>query len=92
MEKERSIAEDVRIVEVTTSGPTQPRIDTVMIKASNKAHRKLIVTAYELAMTPTMPLEHFIVLVNVQKQNGVRLIKGENERTLNLHIIQAISL
>ena len=48
----------------------------MITKVSHDPHRKLVVTAYELAITPTMPLRHFSVLMNVQRQNGVRVIEG----------------
>ena len=76
LEKERSLDEDKRTVEDIAQGPSQPRIDHMITKVSHDAHRKLLVTAYELAITPTMPLRHFSVLVNVQRQNGVQVIEG----------------
>ena len=47
--------------------------------AIESAHRKLMTTAYHLAMTPTMPLAHFEVLVKVQRTNGVKLIRGKHD-------------
>ena len=48
-------------------------------QATESAHMKLLKTAYHLAMTPTMPLSHFEVLVKVQKTNGVNLIQGNQD-------------
>ena len=39
---------------------------------------KMIKTAYELALNPTMPLKQFKVLVKCQRQNGVVLIEGRD--------------
>ena len=36
-------------------------------------------TAYELALTPSMPLKHFDVLIKCQRQNGVRMVKDKQD-------------
>ena len=43
------------------------------------SYRKLLNTAYELALNPSMPLSHFKVLVKCQRQNGVCLIDGKDD-------------
>ena len=48
-------------------------------------------TAYHLAMTPTMPLSHFEILVKVQRTNGVRLIQGKHDERSAKEYISAIA-
>ena len=55
----------------------QPRIDHVCDKNMRKGYIKLLCTAYTLAIEPTLPLSKFKTLFKVQRENGVRLIKGE---------------
>ena len=59
------------------AGPSQPRIDTIITKGSRDAHHTLLKTVYQLALTPTMPLTHFIVLVRVLREAKVQLISGK---------------
>ena len=44
---------------------------------SRDAYKKLIKTAYRLALNPTLPLKSFKVLVQAQRDCGVRLIEGK---------------
>ena len=37
---------------------------------------KMVMTAYELAVTPTVSLTQFKTFIKVQRQNGVVLVKG----------------
>ena len=76
MERERFLSKEERIVEDIGAGPSQPRVDSLMNKSSHDAHRQLLRTAYELAMTPTMPLCHLSVLVKCLQNAGVQVIKG----------------
>jgi hypothetical protein len=52
---------------------------------------KMIKTAYELAMNPTMPLKHFKVLVKCQHQNGVALIDGRDNNKAAREYIHCIA-
>lgn len=52
---------------------------------------KMIKTAYELAMNPTMPLKHFKVLVKCQRQNGVVLIDGRDNNKAAREYIHCIA-
>ena len=47
--------------------------------AAKAAHKKLLNTAYQLAMMPTRLLQHFEILIKVQKSNGVKLIQGKQD-------------
>ncbi len=60
-------------------GAHQTKITTSIDNAAREAYRKMFTTAYELAVTPTMPLQHFEVLIKCQRKNGVRLIKGKSD-------------
>ena len=55
---------------------TQKRIDVMTKSVATEAHKRMMKTAYELALHPNMPLANFEVLVKVQRMNGVRLIQG----------------
>ena len=48
----------------------------VLLKSTYDAYRKLITTTYQIALNPTMNLNHFSVIVDIQQENGVRLISG----------------
>ena len=63
----------------TSLGAHQAKITTSLENAAREAYRKMFTTAYELAVTPTMPLQHFEVLIKCQRKNGVRLIKGKSD-------------
>ena len=76
LQKERDLGENERTVQNIAAGPSQPRIDSLITKASGVAHRILVKTAYELALTPTMPLTHFAVIVKVLREAKVQLIDG----------------
>ena len=39
----------------------------------------MIITVYELALHPTMPLSHFKTLIKCQHMNGVHLIDGRDD-------------
>ncbi len=52
---------------------------------------KMIKTAYELAMNPTMPLKHFKVLVKCQRENGVVLIDGRDNNKAARECIHCIA-
>ena len=54
----------------------QAREDILAETTSTEAYRKLIRTAYELAMSPHLPLKTFELLVKCQRENGVKLIQG----------------
>ena len=62
-----------------------------MTASAREAFRKLLKTAYELALTPSMPLKHFEVLVKCQKQNGVKLIQGKQDGRTAKEFVHCIS-
>lgn len=72
-------------------GSSQPRVDHVQDAASREAYKKMIKTAYELALHPTMPLTHFKTLVKCQRMNGVRLIDGRDDVKACAQFIDCIS-
>ena len=59
--------------------------------ASHVAYKKMIITAYELALHPTMPLSHFKTLIKCQHMNGVRLIIGRDDVKACAQFINCIS-
>ncbi|XP_065675983.1 uncharacterized protein LOC136092176 [Hydra vulgaris] len=42
-----------------------------------EAYFKMIKTAYEMALKPSMPHSHFEVLIKCQRLNGVQLVEGK---------------
>ena len=68
-----------------------PRIDVALNQSTHEAYMKMIKTAYELAMNPTMPLKHFKVLVKCQRQNGVILIDGRDNNKAAREYIHCIA-
>ena len=59
-----------------SGGLHQTSVLSSINNSSHAAYKKLLNTAYKLAMTPSMPYEHFKVLVKCQRKNGVHLIQG----------------
>ena len=47
--------------------------------ASTEAYKKLMRTAYELALNPSLPLSAFKVMVKCQRENGVTVIDGKHD-------------
>ena len=68
-------SDSVHVASESQSRSSQPRIDSAMHTTATEAYRKLIKTAYMLAIDG-LPLTSFKTLVKVQKSNGVRLISG----------------
>ena len=73
----RKKSEDASLT--TTSLATQIKMTTPIDNAPREAHRKLFNKAYELAQTPTIPLQQFEELVKCQCKHGVHLIKRNRE-------------
>ena len=63
----------------SNSSVVQTSVVTSMKDSSRSAYVRMFRTAYELALTPSMPLKHFDVLIKCQRQNGVRLIKDKQD-------------
>ncbi len=65
----------------TPAGTSQPRADVLSMAQSSTrdAYLRLMNTAYELAINPTMSLNQFKTMVNVQRKNGVRFISGKKK-------------
>ena len=76
LEKEKNEENQLEIVK-STKGMRQQRVDTMHLKNAREAYTKLIKTAYEMALHPTMPLKQFKTFVKVMRLNGVQLVKGE---------------
>lgn len=90
VEQERNLPDNERTVGGDIGcGPSQPRVDTLIAKSSRDAHCILLKTAYELAMTPTIPLSHFAVLVKVLKNAKVQIIQGTYEIQSQVEISRA---
>ena len=69
----------------------QPRIDVALKQSTSEAYTKMMKTAYELAMNPTMPLKHFKILIKCQRQNGVVLIEGRDSNKAAREYVHCIS-
>ena len=68
----------------------QPRIDTAMDECSLEARRKLLNTAYLLAVDG-MSLSKFKTLIQIQKANGIQLIKGCDDSKAARELIKDIA-
>lgn len=64
------------ITEFETPGLSQLKIPTLAEKNSRDAYHKMMVTAYELALHPTVSLNTFQMFINVQRKNGLKFISG----------------
>ena len=53
--------EQMPMFSAATAASRQPKITSVLAKSSTAAYRKMISTAYEMAINPTMPMKHFKV-------------------------------
>ena len=71
--------------------PTQTNIRDVVIGSAEDAYMKLMRTAYEMALTPSMPHKHFEVLVKCQRENGVRLVDGRHNNKAGISLTIQIS-
>ena len=79
LELEISQPAEQRLSGVQNIQPQQKRIAAMLLDNSREAYTKLIRTAYELALNPTLAMKQFKTLVKVQWQNGVWLIEGHND-------------
>ena len=75
----------------STAGRQQPRIDDEFHRLGNEAYRKLLKTAYLLAVDG-LPLSSFSTMIKVQKSNGVRLISGKQDGKVAKELIHDIAL
>ena len=71
--------------------PKQPRINTALHTQAREAYRKLINTAYHLALGG-LPLTAFKAFVQCQKDNGVKLIHGTDSSNTAKTMIHEIAL
>ena len=55
----------------------QLRIETVNEKSNRECYRRMMVSAYELAINPTMSLNTFKVIINIQRRNKLKFISGK---------------
>jgi hypothetical protein len=60
----------------STSHGHQPKINTSLSQASRTAYGKLFKTAYKVA-TDGLPLKAYTSMVQLQKENGVKLLNGK---------------
>ena len=60
---------------VSQKRPLQQDVHQALSDSAKDSFAKLIKTAYAMAITPSMPHKHFSVLVNCQRENGVRLVE-----------------
>ena len=80
IEKGKPTTEPSRLsADILGAGPSQPRVNELQEKAIRDNYRKMIRTAYELALNPQFPLSSFKLLVKCQRMNGVRLIDGKDD-------------
>ena len=58
--------------------PIKPDIRASLKKSARDSFTKLMRTAYEMAITPSIAHKHFKVLVKCQHAKGVRLVQGKD--------------
>lgn len=75
----------------TTRRPVQPDIRQTLNESSRDSFLKLMRTAYEMVLTPSMPFKHFEVLVKCQRANGVRLVQGKDNSNAAREYVHYIS-
>ena len=77
---ESSKPAEERDVSITagSSRPIQLRVDSLTDSSVRTGYMRLMKTAYSMAMNPTMPFRCFGLLIDVQRQNGVKLISGKS--------------
>ncbi|KAK6191133.1 hypothetical protein SNE40_002874 [Patella caerulea] len=68
----------------------QPRIDATMKSSSVEAYSKLFNTAYNIVVHGK-PFIDFSYIVNIQKENGVQLLKGKQNNKLCAVMTQFIA-
>ena len=68
----------------------QPRIALTIDKNSSIVYEKMIRTAYNLALHPTLPLKTFKLLVKCQRENGVALVSGKDDHRAASEYMKAI--
>ncbi|XP_065655360.1 zinc finger protein 862-like [Hydra vulgaris] len=56
-----------------------------------EAYFKMIKTAYEMALKPSMPHSHFEVLIKCQRLNGVQLVEGKGHNRAARQFISCIA-
>ena len=59
--------------------------------STTEAYLKMMRTAYELALNPTMPLKHFKLLIKCQRENGVVLIEGKDNNKAAKEYVHVLS-
>lgn len=83
LEKDRMKPTEERAVAVRDSGALkQKRVDHMTNEASKLAYEKLVRTAYEMCLHPTIPVTQFKTFVKVLQINGVRLVTGMKSHIL----------
>ena len=65
--------------EILEAGPSQPSVNELQERVNRDNYRKMIRTAYELALNPQFPLSSFKLLVKCQRMNSIRLIGGKDD-------------
>ncbi|XP_065667917.1 uncharacterized protein LOC136088170 [Hydra vulgaris] len=70
--------------------PAQTSISSNIEKASHDAYQKLINTAYKLAVNPTISLNCFSVLVEIQKENSIPIVSGTSDGRAAKKFIRSI--
>ena len=73
---EREKPQEERVKNVCLTDLVQKKITTMTNNNTKNIYVKMVMTAYELAMTPTVSLTQFKTFIKVQRQNGVVLVKG----------------
>ena len=68
----------------------QPQIDLTIDKNSSIVYEKVICTAYNLALHPTLLLKTFKLLAKCQRENGVALVPGKDDHRAASEYMKAI--
>ena len=67
------------------AGPSQLRVNHLQEAATNEAYKKMIRTAYELALHPNLPISNFEVLITCQQMYGVTLMEKITTKGQSVH-------
>ena len=90
-EAEKSKPDNDCVILPGSSGYSQPKVTTAIEKSSHDAYKKMFLTAYEMAMQPSMPFRHFYTLIKCQRTNGVRLIQGKDNHHAAAEFVQYLA-
>ena len=69
-----------------------PTIESSLNTSIQDCYKKMMRTAWNMALTPSMPHQHFAVLIKCQRENGVRLVEGRESNKAGMLMQQFYSI